>query len=58
MVERGRRVKCDKCGAPVDQLVDDMYVEGQTRGVDEPYDTVVLRSQCTTPGCPGPDNAY
>lgn len=45
---------CDKCGATIIELVDEMYVAGQTPGVDEPYDTQVIRAWCKD-GCPGPD---
>jgi len=55
MVERVRSGGvCDKCGSPITEVVDDMYVLGQTRGVDAPFDTEVQRSWCS-PGCPGPD---
>jgi hypothetical protein len=55
MVERLRRGgTCDKCGAHITEVVDDMYVEGQVAGVSEPYDSIVVRARCS-PGCPGPD---
>jgi hypothetical protein len=55
MVERLRRGgTCNKCGGQITEVVDDMYVAGQVAGVDEPYDSIVVRARCS-PGCTGPD---
>lgn len=55
MVERVQRgTICNKCGVRITEAVDDMYVAGQTPGVSEPYDSIVIRARCSA-GCPGPD---
>ena len=46
---------CDKCNGRITEVIDDMYVDGQTPGVDAPYDSEVVRAWCS-PGCTGPDD--
>lgn len=48
---------CPKCNGRITEVIDDMYVSGQTPGVDEPYDSEVVRAACS-PGCPGPDEDF
>jgi len=38
---------CDRCGTRVKQLVDDMYHANQTPGIDQPFDSIVMRAECS-----------